>query len=451
MKYNPQPHQEELYTWLRKVKRSALFSFMGSGKTVATLTALKDENAFPALIIAPLRVAKNTWPAEVTKWDHLKHLKVSVLAGTPTERERALKLNAEVYTVNYENLPWLVETLGKKWPFRTVVADECTRLKGFRTRQGTKRAKALARVAHTLVDRMILLTGTPTPNGLLDLWGQMWFIDKGERLGASYTTFLDRWFTSDYLGYNWTPIQAAQGEIQNLLTDICLTVRSELYGALDKPIVTKIPIKLGKKATKAYKEMEKAMFTELEATEVEVFSAAAKTTKCRQIAAGFLYSENGSEELDNEKLLALESVVEEANGAPIIVAYHFKTDLERLKKHFKQGVVFDDKKETQDDWNAGKIPLLFLHPASAGMGLNLQDGGNIMVFYTCDWSMENHVQVIERIGPARQKAAGHNRPVFLYYLLAEDTVDELIYERLESKKDVQEILLKALSRYKEGK
>lgn len=446
MKFIPKPHQEAMLETLRNSKRVAQFAFMGSGKTVTTLSFLVEANEFPVLVIAPLRVAKTTWINEVSKWDHLKHLKVSFIGGNVDTRTRALQADADIYTINYENIPWLVETLGKDWKFKVVVADESTRLKGFRSRQGSKRAKALAKVAHTLVKRMILLTGTPAPNGLLDLWGQMWFIDKGERLGKSYSAYLERWFNSDYMGYTWTPKRGAQDEIQKALSDVCYTVKVEDWFTLDEPIVTNVKVSMPEKCVALYKKMEKEMFLELENENFEAIGAASKSMKCRQMASGVLYGEEGWKVLHDEKLSALESIIEESGGMPIMVAYHFKSDLERLQNHFPKGRVLDANPTTEKEWNEGKIPLLFLHPASAGMGLNLQDGGNILVFFTCDWQMENHVQVIERIGAMRQKQSGYDRPVFLYYITAEGTIDELVIERLSSKKSVQEILLNAMKR-----
>lgn len=451
--FHPHKYQSIIMDWIKTNKRSAVFAGMGLGKTVSVLSALVDisktEPTYPVLVIAPLRVAKTTWPNEVLKWQHTAHLRTSVMCGSLKDREAALVKDADVYTTNYESLPWLVERIGSKWPFKIVVADECTRLKGFRTRQGSMRAKALARVAHTLVNRIILLTGTPAPNGLLDLWGQMWFVDRGERLGKSYSAFLDKWFTSDYFGYTFTPKSNAQKEIQDAISDACTTIKMDDWFDVDKPVVNKLVLPMPKKAASLYKAMEKEMFAELESGDIEATSAAAKTMKCRQIAAGALYNEAGEwEEIHREKLTALESIVEESNGMPLLVAYHFKSDLQRLVEHFPKGRFLDNNPDTEKQWNAGKIPLLFLHPSSAGFGLNLQDGGNTIVFFSCDWAMENHVQVIERIGPMRQKQSGHHRAVIVHYLVMGGTIDEDIYERLEGKKSVQEVLTDAMNKYK---
>lgn len=451
------PHQKVIYDWLLDNKRTIICSFMGSGKTSSCLTALQDlsltEDVYPVLIIAPILVAKSTWPNEIKKWQHTENLRVSTIVGDVKERELALSQDSDIYTTNYENLPWLVERLGKSWQFNTVIADECTKLKGFRTRQGSKRAKALAKVAHTMCNRMVLLTGTPAPNGLLDLWGQYWFVDKGVRLGKSFTTFCERWFYSDYSGFNWIPQVFAQDQIQDAIKDVSLTIRAEDWFDLDLPIVNKIVIPLPKKAEALYRKMEKEMFIEIEKNPVEAMSEGSKSMKCRQIAAGAIYTENGVkwENIHDEKLAALESIIEENPEMPIIVSYHFKSDLEKLRLKFPDSETLNNDPTVEQRWNEGKIPMLLVHPNANAHGLNLQDGGNIIVFYSMDWRLEEHLQIIERIGPMRQKQSGHARSVFVHYLMMQDTIDEDMYERLSSKKSVQEILMAAASRHKNRK
>lgn len=440
--------QLRIIEWVCAHKRCAIFAPMGSGKTVSTLTALHDlsstEAIYPILILAPLRVAKHTWLDEIAKWRHLSSLKTSAIVGSVSEREKALSVSADVYTVNYENLAWLVTKLDKKWPFKTVVVDESTKLKGFRLRQGTQRAKALATVAHTLVKRVVLLTGTPAPNGVQDLWGQLYFVDKGERLEKSFSKFLDKWFTVDYSGYNWTPLPHAQAEIQNAISDICLTVTPDASHPKDVPIVNKIMIKLAPKVRSQYRQMEKEMFLQLESEGVEALNAATVSTKCAQIANGAIYKENKSYEvLHDEKIDALASCIEET-GAPVLVVYNFKSDLDRLRRAFPHGRKLGDSASDMSDWNRGQIPILFIHPMSAAHGLNLQHGGNVLIFFSISWNLEEHLQVIERIGPLRQRQAGYDRHVFIYYILAEDTIDELILERLETKRSIQEVLLTAM-------
>jgi SNF2 family DNA or RNA helicase len=449
--FKPHDYQEEALAHLYKERRAALWMPMGGGKTVTTLTALEAlsvvEEVYPALVLAPLRVARTTWPDEVEKWPHLSHLRVSAITGTPKQRERALAKKADIYTTNYDNLVWLRKELGDAWPFKTVIADEFTRLKSFRLRQGGSRARALGQVAHTHVSRFIGLTGTPAPNGVKDLWGQIWFLDQGERLGRTFSAFEQRWFRKGYDGYSLVPYDHTQTEVEERLKDICLTVRGL---PVDEPINNPIYVDLPPMARKVYDEMEKEMFSVLNDEGVEAANAAVRTQKCLQLANGALYiDDNGNWETAHDaKLDALDSIIEEANGAPVLVAYNFKHDLARLQKRYPKGRVLDTDPDTIRQWNRGEIGLLFAHPASAGHGLNLADGGNILAFFGVNWNLEEHMQIIERIGPMRQKQAGYDRPVFIYPILARDTVDDLVMDRLTSKKSVQEVLLEALKRKK---
>ena len=451
MSFKPHDYQEEALAHLYKERRAALWMPMGGGKTVTTLTALEAlsvvEDTYPALVLAPLRVARSTWPDEIQKWPHLSHLRVSVITGTPKQRQAALDTPADIFTTNYDNLVWLRNALGDAWPFKTVIADEFTRLKSFRLRQGSKRARALGAVAHTHVNRFIGLTGTPAPNGVKDLWGQIWFLDKGERLGKTFSAFEQRWFRKGYDGYSLMPYEHTQAEVENKLKDICLTVRGL---PVDEPISTPIYVNLPPEARKAYDEMETEMFTVINDEGVEAVNAAVRTQKCLQLANGAAYVDEyrNWEAVHDAKLEALDSIIEEANGAPVLVAYNFKHDLARLQKRYPRGRVLDADPDTIRDWNRGEIGLLFAHPASAGHGLNLADGGNILAFFGVNWNLEEHMQIIERIGPMRQKQAGYDRPVFIYPILASNTVDTLVMYRLTSKKSVQEVLLEALERRK---
>lgn len=445
-------------------KRGAVWASMGMGKTVSTLTAITRlemlEDIFPVLVLAPLRVANSTWPKEIRKWEHTKHLRCSPIVGNLHQRTQACRRKADVYTSNYDNLDWLVTFYGENWPFKTVIADEATKLKSFRTRQGGVRAKALSQVAFAKIKRFIELTGTPAPNGLIDLWGQIWFVDGGKRLGRVFSAFEDRWFRTKRNGFGKEPFEHSQREIEAALKDICLTVDAKDYFDIKDPIVTPIYIELPQKTRLLYKDMEKEMFMELEGHEVEAFNAAAKTQKLLQLCSGAVYVDPLTEgdydtkhsrefrEVHDGKIKALESIISEANGAPVLVAYHFKSDLARLLKAFPQGRELDKNPQTETDWNEGNIPILFAHPASAGHGLNLQFGGNILVFFSHDWNLENRLQIIERIGPVRQAQAGFDRPVFIYNIIAEDTVDELVIARIESKKEVQDILIEAMKRRK---
>lgn len=456
--FTPRPYQHDMITHALDVPRGALWAGMGLGKTTATLSALDMLELVepgPTLVLAPLRVARSTWPDEAVKWDHLRNVEVSAVVGTPAERRAAMAKPANVFTTNYENLPWLVEHCGKKWPFRKVVADESTRLKGFRLRQGSQRAQALGKLAHTRIDRFIELTGTPSPNGLLDLWGQAWFLDAGQRLGSSFRAFTNRWFQSIQVGNSqfarqYKPLPTARQQIEDRLRDICLALDARDWFDLRDPIVNVIRVELPAKARRAYREMERKMFLSLDSgAEVEAVSAASRTMKCLQIANGAIYTDETSttyEEIHDAKIQALESIIEEAAGTPVLVAYHFQHDLARIAKAFPTARALDSNPQTIRDWNAGRVPILLAHPASAGHGLNLQDGGNILVVFGHWWDLEQYQQIVERIGPTRQAQAGHDRPVYIHHIVAADTVDELVMARRESKREVQDLLLEAMKR-----
>lgn len=450
--YTPRPYQTMIVEHIHENERCGVFAGMGLGKTISTYTALDGlfmaGEDHPVLVLAPLRVAKTTWPEEARKWNHLRNISVMPIVGSEAERRSALRYDASVYTTNYENLEWLVDYYGERWPFRTVVADELTKLKSFRLKQGGKRAGALAKVAHPKVKRFIGLTGTPAPNGLQDLWGQVWFMDGGVRLGRTHEAFKQRWFQKSHSGHGLAPLPFAQEQIQEKLKDLCLTIDAADWFDLKDPIITDVKVQLPPRARALYKEMEKKMFMEIEGIGIEAFNAAARTIKCLQICNGAAYIDDSQnwKEVHDEKLQALEDIVEEANGMPVLVSYKFKSDLARIQAAFPKARQLDSNPNTIKEWNEGKIQMLLAHPASAGHGLNLQDGSNIIVFFAVDWNLEEHMQIIERLGPTRQMQAGHNRNVFIYRIIAEDTVDEMVLERLEGKRDVQQILLDAMKR-----
>ncbi len=457
MKFTPRPYQTAIIQHILDNPRCGVFAGMGTGKTSSTLTALDILSILEpgaALVVAPLLVATQTWIDESKKWEHLSALSIISITGTPEQRAKLLKQKADVYTINYENLPWLVEYLGPRWFFTTIVADESTKLKGFRLKQGSVRARALGKVAHSRVKRFIELTGTPAPNGLKDLWGQLWFIDRGQRLGTSFTAFSQRWFHSVQVGSDrnatqLVPFEHSQNEIHIKLKDICISIEAKDYFDISEPIFNTLEIHLDSRSQQLYDDMEKEMFIELaDELEVEAFNAASKTMKCLQIASGAIYTdESGSfEKIHDLKLRALESVLEEAAGMPVLVSYHFKSDLARLLEHFPRGKHLDKDPQTIRDWNAGKIPVMFAHPASAGHGLNLQDGGNILVFYSHWWDLEQYQQIIERIGPTRQAQAGHDRPVYIHHIVAKGTMDEIVMDRRESKREVQDLLMEAMKK-----
>lgn len=453
MKYTPRAYQEKIIDAILGNKRCAVWAGMGMGKTSATLEAIRRikvvNPSAKTLIVAPLRVAQSTWPDEVGKWDDFKRLKVSVICGDLHKRFAALSARADIYTTNYEQLPWLVDLYGVKWPFNIVVADEATRLKGLRARQGTLRARALAKVAF-LSDRFIELTGTPVANGLLDLWGQMWFLDKGARLGSSFSKFQKRFFYPVMKGGNaqqwceWRPFEGSDEKIKGLLSDISVTVNAEDYFNVEQNVFNEIRVDLPPKVMKAYRRFARELYLELDnGSEITASNAAVKTGRLLQMASGAVYGEDGEsfEVIHDAKIDALKSVMEEASGMPVLCAYSFRHEVDRIKKAFPQARLLDKNPQTITDWNSGKIPLLLAHPASCGHGLNLQDGGNILVFFSLGWSLELHDQIVERIGAVRQAQAGHNRATFVHYIIAKGTLDEVVKERLSTKRDVLDALL----------
>lgn len=476
----PHAYQRIGIEFLGDVPRSNLWAGMGMGKTVTTLTLLdyaRIAGDGPALILAPKRVALNTWPAEVQKWAHLRDFKISPVIGNVAAREAALRVRADAYTMNYENLPWLFKWLeagGYSFPFEAVVCDESTRLKSMRPsfrkhkdtgtewvqNQGAKRARQLARVAHSQVHRWINLTGTPAPAGLQDLWGQQWFVDGGARLGRTFDAFKHRWFKPRYETdkrdpskeriAGSVPLPYATQEIQDRLRDCTLSLRAEDWFDVKKPLVTTVWIDLPPKARKAYREMEKELFTALGDVEIEAFNAAAKTNKCLQMAAGIVYHGEAADAtwvpVHDERLDALESIVEEASGEPILVQYHWRPDVQRIKERFPQARVLDAKPQTITDWNAGKIPMLLAHGASAGHGLNLQDGGYILARYAYWWAREDFDQILERIGPVRQLQSGYNRVVRDIRIVARDTLDELVLARHETNRETEDLLKEYMAR-----
>lgn len=455
-------------------KKCALFAFMGAGKTASVLTAidrllLSGEVIEPVLVIAPLRVARDVWPNEPAEWAHLKHLRVVPIVGNPVERANALHERAPIYSVNFENLTWLINLWGVHWPYRTIVVDESTKLKSLRASirrndkgtewvqgDGGSRAKALLKkVYDSAPGRFIELSGTPAPNGLQDLWGQVYFLDYGRRLGRVFDAFQQRWFQRSFDGYGSDPLPHAQEQIQAAIADVCLSLKSEDWFPVEKPIVRNIYIDLPETARRHYQEMEKELYTEITHTPIEAFNAGARTQKLLQMASGFVYkgqaSDPGKREWMNvheEKLNALEEIYEEAAGEPLLVGYQFKSDLERIlgDSRFKKAVHFSQAKGILERWNKGSIPMLLAHAGSVGHGLSLQHGGSRLVRYSTNWNHEEFSQLLERIGPVRQKQSGYHRNVYEYRILARRTIDEDVYECHETKGSVQDILMAGLSR-----
>ena len=458
---------------LSRFRACGVWAGMGLGKTASVYVALDrlhiaGADVYPALVVAPLRVASNTWPSEIADWPvHVPDTRVVAITGTAAERDAALHRRAEVYTVNYENLPWLeAQYEHKQWPFKTIIADESTKLAGLRvtiqskvngkntnpfvTGQGSSRAKALLRLSWKYRNYFIQLTGTPATKGLEKLWGQLFFLDYGQRLGRSFSAFENRWFNTQKNADGYTkrvPFPHAQVQIQTAVKDICRSFDAADYYDVAKPVTVEVWVDLPPEARKQYRAMEKDFFVRIESHEIEAFNAGAKSGKLSQLANGAAYINQATEEwvvVHDEKLDALESIIEEAAGMPVMVVYWYKSDLARLQARFPQGRVLDKKKSTEDEWNAGEIPVLFTHYESAGHGLNLQHGSNLCAIFGMTWSLELYMQVIERIGPMRQLQSGYNRPVFVYQILARNTIDVEMMRRQATHRSVMDLLMEAV-------
>ena len=454
--FHPRPYQAKIIDFILTHRRGAVYAGMGMGKTSSTLCALErlkkeEPDAFPALILAPLRVASSTWPQEILKWGF--NLSCACVSGTPKQRVKILTgAPADIYTTNYEQIPWLAEYFGDRWPFKTVIADESTRLKSFRL-GGSKssRARALAAPAWGKVQRFIELTGTPASNGLIDLWGQLWFIDRGQALGRSFREFTARYFDAYQVGMSayalkYEPREGADKAIQERIAPVSISLSAEDWFDIDEPIISPVYVGMPDETEKLYKTLKSDLLVSIDETaEVSAVNAAALSAKCLQCASGAVYDDEGERRiLHEEKLLALDSIIEEAAGEPVLVAYHWRFSAERILKRFKSAVMLDKDPETIARWNRGDIPILVTNPASAGHGLNLQDGGHILVIFDEWWDLEQYLQVIERIGPTRQMQAGHPRPVYVYHIMARGTLDPVVLTRLQTKCKVQDALLEYL-------
>lgn len=453
MNFIPYPHQSAGIDWIAQRPACALLWGMGTGKTVTTLTAVNRllydylEDG-PALVIAPKRVAENTWSKEAQKWEHLQHLRVSRVMGTAKQRREALNAAADLYVINRENVVWLVELLQNRWPFPIVVIDE---LSSFKSAQA-KRWKALRRVRGR-IRRIIGLTGTPRPNGIEDLWPEVYLLDQGERLGRTLTAFRSRYLVPEkmngHIVYSYRPKEGAETEVYDRLSDICMSIRKDdvlnLPGQLYEDIVLDAPSDLLKK----YKQFERDKVLEcLDADgEIVAGTAAALTNKLLQFANGAIYDmDGGVHELHTIKLDALEELVEEAGGDSVLVLYAYKHDADRIRQRIPCSAL--DKPEDIDAWNRGEIPIALAHPASIGHGLNLQDGGHIIIWYGMTWSLELYQQANERLNRPGQKNVCR-----IYHLILKGTHDERVLTALKNKDKGQAAAIEALRLeiVKEGK
>lgn len=443
MKYTPHEYQQFCIDYLLDHPAAGLFLKPGMGKTSVALTVadrlLYDSfEVSKVLVIAPLRVAEDTWSRESEKWDHLRHLRISKVLGTAQQRRAALARSADVYCINRENVAWLVKYYGLNWPFDLVIVDE---LSSFRN-PSSQRFKALRKV-RPLIKHLWGLTGTPRPRSLLDLWAQVYLLDQGERLGRTFTEYKRNYFSpgrrNGYVIYEWVPRPGAEDEIYGRISDICISL--ETKGNLQMPelVETVRPVKLSPEARSLYDSMEREALLKLVGTVIDAGSAAAVNGKLLQIAGGAVYDEDHvAHELHTEKLDVLEDVLEEAAGEPVLVAYRYQHERDRIMARFPQAVQLKDR-ETIAAWNRGEIPLLLVHPAGAGHGLNLQDGGHIIVWFGPIYDLELWEQTRDRL--YRQ---GQRSTTSMITLVVEGTVEEDAMRSLAVKDDGQTAMMEAI-------
>lgn len=444
MKVKLHPYQEYSRDFIIEHPYCALLLDMGLGKTLSTLSAVDEllhtfELIENVLVIAPLSVAKKTWTDEIEKWDQLKHLTFSKILGNEKKRLEALNKKADVYLINRENVEWLVNYYQRAWPFKTVIIDELSSFKS----NGAKRFKALKKVRPKM-ERVIGLTGTPSPNTLLDLWPQIYLLDQGERLGKTITQYRNKYFVpaqkNGHIVYSWKLISGAEEAIYEKISDICVSMKAKDYLNLPPRTDNIVKIELTDSDKRKYKELEREYVLELSDSDVVASNAATLSNKLLQLSNGAIYDENGeAKEIHSKKLEALESIIEEAQGQPVLVFYQYKHDLERILKKFKEAKSLDVSDGDIEKWNNGKIPILLAHPQSAGHGLNLQKGGHIIVWFGLTWSLEYYQQA-----NARLDRQGQTEPVIVHHLVTQDTIDEQVIESLQNKKVGQDALMSAV-------
>lgn len=446
MQYKPHTYQTRLKDFIIENRYAFLTVDMGLGKTVTTLTAVRElmEDYLEAervLVIAPKSVAENTWTSECAKWDHLAHLRVSVVMGDEKHRIKALTTPADIYVINRDNVVWLTQHLGKHWDFDTVIIDESSSFKNPQAR----RFKALRKV-RPQIRRMILLTGTPSPNGHMDLWAQMWLVDMGQRLGRTLGSYRTKYFrpgrSNGHVVYDWILRPGAGDEISSQMSDVTVSLKAEDW--LEVPDFTEADIRIALSPTesKTYRDFERDQLMSLEGKEIEAVTAAALTNKLLQFTGGAMYdTDHGWHEVSDAKLRALEDIMESAAGDPVLVFYQYKHEKERLLERFKalHPVTFSGEPEILQEWNAGRIPMLLCQPASVQYGLNMQDGGHLIVWYTPTWNLEQYQQA-----NARLHRQGQKRPVICYRLVCEGTVDNRVIAAVSAKDGAQESLLRMI-------
>lgn len=444
MEFKAHDYQKRMIDLVIKKPRLGLFLSMGMGKTVITMTAIQELmydrfQVSRVLVIAPKRVAEDTWTREHAKWDHLKALRISKVLGSARQRIRALEAEADVYVTGRDNVIWLIKYYQhlRRWPFDMIVIDE---LSSFKNPQA-KRFRALRKVM-PLVARVVGLTGTPSPNGLMDLWAEIYLLDQGERLGNTLGAYREKYFRpgarNGYVVYKWEPFRNAQKEIEDKINDICISMSAADYLTMPKRIDNVIPVRLSPEEAEAYKRMERDQLLRIEGDDITALNAAAVMTKLLQIANGSVYTTEGKTvKIHEAKLEALAEIVD-TTDSPVLVFYSYKHDLSAVRSRIKGARVLETEEDIAD-WNGGKVRVLLAHPASVGYGLNLQDGGHVIVWYGLTWSLELYQQA-----NARLYRQGQEKPVIIHHLIALGTVDEDVMAALRNKNTDQAALLAAL-------
>lgn len=442
MKFIPHDYQQYAIDFIKNNEVAAVLLDMGLGKTSITLTAVNDLifdsfEVSKVLVIAPLRVARDTWPAEIKKWDHLKHLRYSVAVGSESERLAALRKEADIYIINRENVDWLVNKSKVPFNFDMVVIDE---LSSFKSHQ-SKRFKSLLKV-RPFIKRIVGLTGTPSSNGLMDLWAQFRILDMGKRLGRYITHYRSAYFLPDKRSadriFTYKPADGAEQMIYDRISDITISMKSADYLKLPECIINEVPVFMDTKEKAIYETFKEDMVAKIKDEEIDAANAAVLSGKLLQMANGCIYDEDKKAiKIHDRKLDALEDLIESANGKPLLVAYWFQHDLARIKERFPVREIKTSK--DIEDWNQGRIPLAVIHPASAGHGLNLQTGGSTLVWFGLTWSLELYQQC-----NARLHRQGQTDTVVIHHIIAKGTIDEDVMAALQRKEKIQNALINAV-------
>ena len=443
MNFSPHNYQAYAIDYIETHPIAAVLLDMGLGKTVISLTAIADLlfDSFEAhriLVVAPLRVARDTWPAEIAKWEHLQHLTYAVCVGTPKERRTALMSGADITIINRENLGWLIDSSGFDFDYDMVIIDELSSFKNHKS----KRFQSLMKV-RPKVKRIIGLTGTPSSNGLMDLWAEFKLLDFGERLGRFITHYRNNYFIPDKRNgeiiYSYKPMPYAEDAIYRRISDITISMKSTDHLQMPELITSQYEVQLSEEETQRYEELKADFILELPEGEITAANAASLTGKLSQLANGAIYDDDGNIiEFHDRKLDALEDLIEAANGKPLLVAYWFKHDLQRIKKRFDVREIKSSKDIT--DWNNGDIPVAVIHPASAGHGLNLQAGGSTLIWFGLTWSLELYQQTNARLWRQGQTFG----TVVIEHIITKGTIDERILKALSKKELTQNALIDAV-------